>query len=182
MALFSEHSDRFLLTGLKEGNRQCFEVLFYRYNKSIYFVAQQYLKDSYEAEGVVQETFYKIWKYRESVREDLDFKPYLIRIARGIIFNQFKKRLNEMAYIENYASRKEGSNHTEEQIYFKDMEQIIADAVQRLAPKRKQIFELSRFKGLSNKEIAVALKISEKTVENQITSALKILRNFIRTA
>lgn len=177
---YKDRSDHFLLTALKEGDRQSFEVLFYRYHKSIFYVALKYLKDDSEAESVVQETFLKIWKYRTGIKEELDFKHYLVRVAKGIIFNRFKKQLNEAAYIESYLANAKQSNETEELIYFNDLERLIGAAIEKLPPKRREIFTMSRLNGMSNKEISKKLNLSEKTVENQIASALKTLRHVIR--
>ena len=168
-----------MLTGLREGNHQCFETLFFRYSKGVYFVALKYLKDVFEAEGVVQETFFKVWKYRAGIRNDLDFKPYLARIAKGIIFNRFKKKLNETKYVESHFSQEKHSNQTEEEIFYAETERLIIETVRQLPPKRRRIFEMSRQERMSNKEIANTLGISEKTVENQITDAIKTLRKVI---
>ncbi|MCG8311380.1 MAG: RNA polymerase sigma-70 factor [Cytophagales bacterium] len=178
---YEDYSDRDLLSGLKAGSHRCFETLFYRYCKNIFQVSYKYLNDSSEADGVVQEVFLKVWKYRTSINEGLTFQPYLVRIAKGIIFNKFKRKLTEVAYLNYPRHIKLGSNQTEDSVFYKELQSIFEEGVRNLPERRRMIFSLSRQDGLSNKEIAGKMGISEKTVENQITGALKYLRKFLHS-
>lgn len=178
----NKHDDHFLLEALKRGNEDAFELLFKKYSGRLYYVAFKYLNDREETLEIVQEVFYKVWLNHQNIRPELPFIPYLSRIAKNLIINQSKRKLVENAYIINLeTSNSFGSGQTENQVIFSEVSSLVEKLLNEFPDKRKEIFILSRKKGLSNKEIALKLNISESTVENHINSALKYLRTKLKT-
>jgi RNA polymerase sigma-70 factor (ECF subfamily) len=176
------HDDSFLLEALKKGNEDAFELLFKKYSGRLYYVAFKYLNDREETLEIVQEVFYKVWLNHQNIRPELPFIPYLSRIAKNLIINQSKRKLIENAFLlqlEN--NNNDGTGQTENQVIFSEISSLVEKFVNEFPEKRKEIFILSRKKGLTNKEIAVRLNISESTVENHINSALKYLRTQLKT-
>ena len=164
-----------LVKNLSKGNLLAFNTLFNDYSCRLYRFALGYLKSEAEAEELVQEVFTKIWEKREGLKEELSFKSFLFTIAFNIIRKHFRTR----AYLTEYL--KSGGNadldlQTSQKITYDSLYQYIAELVNQLPGRRKEIFIKSRFEGLSIKEIAEELKISHKTVENQLTDALKFIR------
>lgn len=137
--------------------------------------------DEEDAREIVQETFYRVWKYRQNMNASLSFKAYIITIAKRLIFNQAKKRLHELAYQEYYIKRHHDDriNELEDYLNFQELDNRIQSGIDSLPPKRREIFILSRHQGLSNQEIADKLNISVSTVENHMNKALKHLREII---
>ena len=134
-----------------------------------------YLKSEDEAEELVQEVFTKIWEKRTTLKEDLSFKSFLFTIS----FNIIRKHFRTKAYLSEYFKSKPGVEmdmQTSQKITYDSLYHYISELINHLPARRKEIFIKSRFEGLTIKEIAEKLEISHKTVENQLTEALKFIR------
>lgn len=172
-----------LIKNLIKGDKDAFAVLFDQYSANLLSIARSYLHDLEESEEIVQETFYRVWKYRENMDASLSFKAYIITIAKRLIFNRTKKKMHEIAYQDYYLAHKTKLNYeVDEYLDFQELDQQIQIAIDSLPEKRKKIFELSRHHGMSNQEIAAQLNISVSTVENQMNKALKYLKSTISIA
>ncbi len=171
-----EMGDKELLLTLKTGNRQSFTVLYNQYWSQVYNFSRLYLTSRDAAEEVVQEVFVKVWESREFIREDDNFKGLLFIITRNLIFNQSRKSFNEDFYKITMLAAMEQSYDMEAEIDAKNLREYIDQLIADLPPQRKLIFTMSRNENMSYKEIAEKLNISEKTVENQISSAIKYLK------
>ena len=156
-----------------------FDSYFRRYYQTLCYFAFNYLKEQDEAEDVVQEVFIKVWESREFIREDDNFKGLLFVISRNLIFNQHRKNVNEDFYKMTVLSAMETSYDLEEEITAYNLGEYIDHLIEELPERRRVIFNLSRKEHKSYKEIAFQLNISEKTVENQISEALKFLKKNI---
>lgn len=169
--------EKSLVAALRQGDQEAFNQLFFAYEKKLYFFAYKLLQSHADAEEVVQEVFLRIWDKRNTLDEQRSFNAYLITIAKNIIYNRASRRVVEHAYRE-YLQRAAPSvrHHTEEAVNFSDLNTISYRFINQLPEKRRKIFLLSRFEGLSNREIAKQLNVSVSTVENQMNKALKVLR------
>jgi RNA polymerase sigma-70 factor (ECF subfamily) len=134
--------------------------------------------DSYMAEELVQRTFIKVWETREYVNPDKSFISYLCTIAKNMLLNEYEHQTIQFIY-EEYIKVKTAENEdsTEKEIDKKLLEEYIDKLADKLPPKRKQIFILSRKEGLSNKEISKQLNISESTIETQLSKALSFMKS-----
>lgn len=168
-----------LILLLKQSNKDAFTTLYNRYWKQVYNFSRLYLTSQSVAEEVVQEVFIKVWESRDFVREEDNFKGLLFIITRNLIFNLHRKSVNEDFYRMTVLSAMEDSYDIEEEIETKNLSEYIDLLIAELPPRRREIFILSRKEHKSYKEIALLLDISEKTVENQISEALKYLRKNI---
>ena len=164
-----------LVKSLLKGNVLAFNTLFRKYSNRLYHFAFGYLKSEVESEEVVQEVFTKIWEKRSELKKELSFRSYLFTIA----FNIIRKHFRTKAYLSKYLKSGISSDQdmqTSEKITFNSLQSYISELIDKMPERRKEIFLKSRFEGLSIKEIAEELKISHKTVENHLTSALKFIR------
>jgi RNA polymerase sigma-70 factor (ECF subfamily) len=169
-----------LIVSLREGDMMAFSVLFDRYAKRLYHFALGYLKSVEESEEIVQEVFLKIWNNREEISLLKSFEAYLFTIAKNGILNTIRKSKSEQAYL-NYAKLHPGKNILlDEELDFKELEKAYKQSIDKLSPRRKEVYILSREQSLSNAEIAEKLNISVKTVENQMTSAISEIRKNLR--
>lgn len=164
---------------IKLDDSKAFDLLFERYWSTIYTTAFIYLKDQETCKEIVNDIFVNIWKKRR-VLEINSFKAYLTSASRYHVYKAIRKRkLNPIEFIENYNEIPEYKNTTnlgEEKIRYEEMEHDIDCVLRTLPQKCQEIFVMSRINHLSNQEIAEKLGISKRTVENQLTHALKILR------
>ena len=175
MQVRSIENESKLVHNLSKGNLLAFNTLYKFYSGRLYRFALGYLKTEAEAEELVQEVFTKIWEKRADLKKELSFKSFLFTIA----FNIIRKHFRTKAYLANYLNTKISDDldmHTSHKITYDSLYQYITNLVNQLPNRRKEIFIKSRLEGLSISEIAEKLKISHKTVENQLTQALKFIR------
>ena len=165
-----------LVRELSKGNLLAFNTLFREYSGRLYRLANGYLKSEAESEELVQEVFTIIWEKRANLKEELSFKSFLFTIA----FNIIRKHFRTKTYLSDYFKTVVDADidmDTSQKITYDSLHQYITELVNKLPARRKEIFIKSRFEGLSIKEIAEELKIGHKTVENQLTDALKFIRS-----
>lgn len=166
--------DSSLVKELTDGNILAFNTLFRKYGSRLYRFANGYFKSKEESEELVQEVFTRIWEKRSELKEELSFKSYLFTIAFNIIRQHFKTKLRLSEYLKKEVN--DLDLQTTDKVSYDSLNQYISKLVDQLPDRRREIFVMSRFRGLSIKEIAAELNISHKTVENQLTAALKFLR------
>lgn len=160
---------------------KAFSELFDRYGKRLYHFSMGYFKSSVNAEEIVQEVFLKIWNNKEELSTQKSFESYLFTIAKNGILNTIRKTKSEQAYV-NYAKLHPGKNILlDEELDFKELEKAYRQSIEKLSPRRKEIYLLSRDQSLSNAEIAEKMSISIKTVENQMTYAISEIRKNLRS-
>ncbi len=175
MQVRSKENEPQLVHNLSKGNLLAFNTLYKEYSGSLYRFALRYLKSEPEAEELVQEVFTIIWEKRKDLREELSFKSFLFTIS----FNIIRKHFRTKAYLSDYLRTEKSDDldmHTSHMITYESLYQYITELVNQLPLRRKEIFIKSRLEGHSIKEIAEEMKISHKTVENQLTDALRFIR------
>lgn len=150
--------------------------LFYKRGKDIYDKSFIYASDNYEREEVVQEVFIKLWEIRKSLKEENEIDGLLFIITRNLIFNKTRKSMNELKLKETLKLAEEASNEMEQDLEAKDLALYLDKLIDLLPEKQKLTFILNKKKGLSIKEIAVIMNISEKGVARNLYLATKFLK------
>ncbi len=170
--------ERQLIVRLKAGHQASFGVLYSKYAPVLFSFSRKYLRSHEDAEEIVQEVFLRIWDKRDNIDENQSFSSYVIQAAKHRIFNGFRKKVNEQAYLDFLIHADDPSgNFTQMDVEYREIKIKAEKAIISMPTKRQEIFRLSREGGLKNKEIAEKLQISIKTVENQMGQALKYLRD-----
>jgi len=177
MSVSEKEDDKLLVLQLNNNEVEAFDALFHKYSEKLFRFSFSLLKNKEDAQGIVQEAFLRIWKKRQEIDSAKSFKSFLFSISYNLIVDRLRLRLKDQEYRKFLVHFFESENYelTNDLDYDKIVLQI-RNAVEELPAKRKQIYTLSRELGLSHKEIAARLNISVKTVENQITLALKHLK------
>jgi RNA polymerase sigma-70 factor, ECF subfamily len=171
--------DRFI-EGLRKGDEQIFEELFKAYYAPMCDYCMRYVPDMDMAEEIVQDLFFKLWLRREEVNINTSIKSYLFTAMRNLALN----RISQLKIHDRYHQFVEFQQKTDidyptDLMEEQDMERIMKQALATLPPKRREIFEMSRFENLKYTEIAEKLNLSVKTVESQMTRALDQLRKVL---
>ena len=167
----------YLVIELKKGSSAAFEKIFSLYHKRIYNFCLRLLPCRDDAEETVQKVFVALWEQRAQLDEFKPFIPYLFSIARYMIYQDFRRSVYSKAVFEELSLRNTGLGETtKDEVLFKELSDILNKLVQQLPPRQKEIFHLSRDSGLTYKEIAAELGISDHTVDTQISRALDFLR------
>lgn len=177
--LISEYEE---LELLRNASMQSFESLYHRYSGKLYnFVMRVSKGDSFLAEELVQRTFIKVWENKEYIRPDKSFISYLCTIAKNMLLNEYEHQTVQFIYQEYVkANVIEEDSSTENQVDKNLLEEYIDKLADELPPKRREIFILSRKEGLTNKEIANQLQITESTIETQLSKAFAFMKSQIQ--
>ena len=172
-----ELSETSLIASLKKGDETAFEKVFKTHFNSLYKYAYTLLKNESAAEEVAQQVFFKIWEKRESLPEETMLKAYLYRAVHNESLNAIKRQKVRTGY-QMYAvsSTEPALDNAAGKVNMAELQQELHKALNELPEQCRVIFQMSRFEDMKYKEIAEELKISPKTVENQMGKALRILR------
>lgn len=173
---YNKLSDHELLALLKESDSAAFAEVYNRYKVLLHTHAYKKFSDREEAKDIVQDVFTTLWKNREN-SEFTNLPGYLYTAVRNSVINHITRNGVKTKYITSIqAFSSSGQIVTDHLIREKQLADIIEKEIEALPKKMRAIFELSRKEHLSHKEIAQRLAISEKTVDKQISNALKILK------
>ncbi|MEM9831565.1 MAG: RNA polymerase sigma-70 factor [Bacteroidota bacterium] len=147
------------------------------YAKKLLRIAHNQLRDKTEAENIVQDVFCRLWERKDELQIDGPIKNYLIRAVRLAIFSHIRKTIGrEQLDKQIYRNVPEYENSVEVDTRFNELVEKTNSLIAQLPPRRQQIYRLSNEEAMSNQEIASLLVISKKTVDSQLTKALKFLR------
>ncbi|MGV8095757.1 MAG: RNA polymerase sigma factor [Mangrovibacterium sp.] len=171
------HTEKSLIAALRKSDAGAFDKIFSIYDRRLYYFALGYLKSKDEAEEVVQEVFYKIWKNRESLNPDLSFKAYIFKIAYNHIQELFLKLAQGRNYLnEIINSSVDFTTDMDDRINYQSLLDLVDRLIERLPDRQREIFIMRKKENKPLKDIAAELGISPKTVENHMTEAMKKLK------
>lgn len=169
---------RSVLERLRKGDEQAFEVVYHAFHRRIYgFLLSSLGEDESAAEDLLQSFFLRLWEARSNIDVDKDFTAYLFTIARNLVYKELREKMTYtvVKLLEEHDVR--DRLEADQLLEAESLHSYIVNLLDELPSARKNIFILSRFKHMSNKEIASLLSISEKTVETQIYRTLKFLKS-----
>ncbi len=173
-----KEDDQNLVLLIQKNKVEAFDILFHKYSDKLFRFSFSLLKNEEDSKEIVQEVFLRIWKKRKEIDTTKSFKSFLFAISYNLIVDQLRLRLKDKKYREYLTHYFETENlDLRNDLDYTILVEKVRNVVENLPAKRKQIYILSREVGLSHKEIAGKLGISVKTVENQITLALKHLKS-----
>lgn len=172
---------------LKSGNIDNFTEIFSIFYPSLYTFSRRYISDPDDAKDIIQNVFVNIWEKREELTIHTSLKSYLFKMVSNACLNEIKRRnvrsnLERNLKIELLGEenrRIEQENYPSELLDSEKLT-ILKKAIEKLPDSCKEIFKMSRFLEMKNREIAEELNISVRTVETQIYRALKTLRNTLQ--
>jgi len=171
----NEHiPDRALLAEIANGSEASFSVLAHSIYKRLFPFTVSLVKSEAEADDVMQDLFLKIWLNRTTLTTLDNPFGWIYTVLSHTISNHLRTKirhelkLNKVKTITTY--------HLEEELDARFTESLIDEAARLLPEKRKQVFLLNKKEGLSRKEIAERLHISENTVRNQLAEAIRFIR------
>jgi RNA polymerase sigma-70 factor (ECF subfamily) len=158
-----------------------FEQIFKEYFKVLTYYSQKMVHDHDSAKEIVHSVFIKLWEKKDEIHMDKPLRSYLFTAVHNAslnyLRNQSKFYSGDFSELENraelYEEMKDGIEEAE-------TEAKIMSVIAALPEKCRQVFKLSRFEGKKYKEIAAVMNISVKTVEIQMSKALRILREELK--
>ena len=170
-----DSNQQFILNELQKGNERAFDIVFKKHYSSLSRFSYSFVKDQDKAEGLVQEVFIKLWEKRSSLENVDNLFSYLMIMVRNQSIDYLRKEKSQLKVYKSF-SPEESGNTTEEQISKNEFEEKLLQSILKLPERCRIAFELSRFDGYTNREIAQNMQISIKGVEALIGRSLKFLR------
>jgi RNA polymerase sigma-70 factor (ECF subfamily) len=183
MEASTSHYNNFFLSQLKAGSESAFEHIFKTdYNRIVGF-CQQFINDKDQAQSLAQEAFVKLWLNRTELESVNGIHSFLYTAAKTDCLNYLKHQKVVNRHRDLQLQEKETELNREilesfdfDQLELMELEKLINQAIEELPEKCRLVFRLSRIEGKKNIEIAKELEISVKSVEANMTRALKTLK------
>jgi RNA polymerase sigma-70 factor (ECF subfamily) len=170
-------NDNELFALVKQDHEEAFTLLYHRYWKKMLCKAMFKLQSDFDAEEVVQDVFIDIWNTRGRIVIQNSFHTYISAILRFKIMAKMAMNV-KLAHnnVEEINQSHVIDDSTQQWLNFCDLQSEIEISIKELPDKCQLIFRMSRESGLTDKQIAIDLGLSQKTVEAHISRALRSLR------
>jgi len=165
-----------LLNGITLGEEWAFRYLFDNYYQLLVGFAYRYLNDLDSARNVVQDIIVGLYDKREFIKIHTSLKAHLYQSVRNRALNVLKREKMQRDHHNRILEEEKDQSYYEDKLAVNELESRIANVVKDLPGQCRRIYLMSRQEGLSNSDIAADLDISKRTVETQISKALKKIR------
>ncbi|WP_343701869.1 RNA polymerase sigma-70 factor [Chitinophaga sp.] len=176
--MFNSFSDEQLLSLLKDSNITAFNTIYDRYSRPLYLYILSKTDRGETSKDLLQDLFTTLWEKRCQLDVQQSLRSYLYQSVRHKIIDLYRKDVTYRKYLQQLIEHFDAQPHSISETYdYKAKATEVFEAINRLPAKMKEIFMLSRFENLSIEQIANRLDLSQQTVKNQISKALKILRS-----
>jgi RNA polymerase sigma-70 factor (family 1) len=176
--ILPDEKNLFALTAA--GDESAFRTIFVHYSARVYPFILSKTKSHELAQELTQEVFIKLWTNRDQLTQIGNHSAYIFTMAARQMYMHFRKAArDEQLAREWYARIEQLCNTTEEWMDAREYGHLVEQAIEQLPPQRRKIYELSRLKGMNHTEIAQELHLSPSTVNNQLSEALRFIRNYI---
>ena len=176
-------SDEELLSLFKK-DVNAFRVVYERYWSRLYVYAFNVLQDNAICEDIIQEIFTNLWQ-NTNTQQINHLAAYLYQATKFQVFKHLRNGKTSQQHLDAIRAIQKNKDLTHDEVELnynaQELQQIILQLIQELPDRCRQVFHLSRFEHLSNKEISQKLGISNQTVKNQISKAIKYLKSNLET-
>lgn len=174
--------DKEIISNLNKGSKPAFNKVYNQYINRLSFFIFKYIKDKELTEEILQELFINLWQSRNKLTNIDNLTNYLYTSAKNLMVNKLKNLVTRKLHESKYLSYQQIIDNEEDTHEKNNLDQFIllSKAIDSLPEKCRTIFELSKYEGLTYNEIAKHLDISVKTVENQIGTAFKKIKEFFQ--
>src|SRR5690606_18604059 len=174
---YQSYSDESLVLRIQQGDEEAYAQLYERYRNLMYLAAYHLLRDAEDAHDAVQELFMTVWQHADRIDARGNIKGYLYTVLRNRILTAISRSKHFDEYIHSYlAFAPQGGAVTEEAVLARELEQLLEQKIGQLPPKMREVYTLSWYDQLTNREIAERMSISEGTVKQHKYQAMRILR------
>lgn len=183
-----EIRDTHIIKGMRNDEEKCFRFVFDTSYDKLFFFAKEFVHDEDTANSIAQGALIKLWEKRKELREDSNLMAWLFTVVKNDSLKTLRRLRTESLVhhssvdpsVDNELCIMALEKFDTSELAVKEINQIVEQTLVQLPPRCREIFQLSRFEDLKNREIAQQLNISEKAVEAQITKALKLFKENLK--
>ena len=169
--------EKFLIIGLRNKDKAVFDFIFKYYYSGLCTYSLKYIPEKETVEDIVQDFFVSLWLKSSQTIITGSLKSYLFTSIKNRCLDYLKHDKIEKKFSQSSLNSVDNSEDNNFNMYVEtELREAISVGLEKLPPRCREIFKMSRFKGMKNQEIAEKLDISKRTVELQISLALKTLR------
>ncbi|RZK27287.1 MAG: RNA polymerase sigma-70 factor [Flavobacterium sp.] len=179
MDIYTSYTDSELATLMAEGDDMAFSEIYNRYWDKLFAVALHRCDSQLDAEEIVQNVFYSLWKRRLDLKLQYGLHTYLSVAVKYQVINTLAHKQRRSLHLAELETTEISEDTTDRWLNEKELLAQIERGIKNLPEKCRIVFLLSRHEGKTAKEIATQLGISQKTVEAHMRRALRDLRNSI---
>lgn len=172
-----QKSDKELAEEIRSGNESAFQEVFEHHWKTLYAFVYRLTSDEDQTKDILQNTFLELWKRREVLLAADSLLPLLSKIARNEVISLFRKDKVRLAGDEILLLNLQQIEAADDRLIATELQEEIDKELVKMPENMRRCFHLSKYENLSVKEIAAELRLSEQTVKNNISVALKRLRH-----
>jgi RNA polymerase sigma-70 factor (ECF subfamily) len=166
-----------VLASFAKDDEQAVDLIYNHYYPRLYRFSRTFLKLDDGIDDILQEVFVRIWENRKNIRSAQTFNSYIFTITRNLLLNELRNRLNNEKFRDRLAKAAMAEEYTDSQFTdYNELKEKIDNLVEQLPERQREVFKLSRIEGLSHREIAAKLSISDKTVEYHIGQSISFLK------
>jgi RNA polymerase sigma-70 factor, ECF subfamily len=173
--VIGSYTDDQLLEGLRNADHDVFTTLYSRHFQALLLASLKYVKENAIAEEIVQDVFLKLWEDPGHILNAVSLKAYLYRAVINHSINYINRQKNIAQHHLRIADEI-SQEYIETMIEDHALKELLYREIEQLPEQCRKVFKMSRFQDMKYREIAAALGIAEKTVENHIVNALRTLR------
>ena len=171
-----------LIAQMRIGNHNAFKAIYEHYSPRLFGFIRKYIHIKEDSEEILQLVFLKIWENHEKIADYPSLQGFLFTVARNEVFSSLRSQVCRKTF-ENWYTTKHVDEDSSllEDLYGKELNAFFEELIAQLPPRRREVFTLSRVEGLTYKQIADKLGISENTVDVQLRKALDSIRDALNS-
>ena len=174
MSIELPYEEKELLSLIARSDEKAFHTVYQQYFGKVYAMALSYLPNALMAQDMVQEVFVRIWQNRAELNAIRHFESWLIVITRNLVIKELRK-----IYPPGWDPQQTTTTDLQETLNYRELERLLATAVEKLSTRQQQIYRLSKIEGYSHREIALHLGISVDVSREHLSKALRNIRSFL---
>lgn len=175
-----ELNDTELSSKIRSGNKDAFRELYDRYHIQMFYIAKKYVKRPSLSEDAVQDIFIKLWEKRETIDANKSIKGFLFTMLKNHVLNMIRDRKKEIvSFSEVQEEFLPHQNVTENELIYKEYEEILEQGKRELSDRKREVFELKTVEGKSNSEVADHLGLNVRTVKTHYYLSSKFIKMYL---
>lgn len=171
-----------IIENLKKGNHKAYESIFMAYFPKVKYYINGFVKSIDIAEELTQNVFLKIWENHESLVISVKgFNSYVFTIAYRQTIDYIRSKQVRESFYNDQMIQETDMVCIEDEYIAEETRLLIEMEIEKMPEKRQKIYRLSRNEGISNDKIAEQMNVSKRTIENQLSLAMKRFRDIMGT-